>query len=106
MGRIEDRLADCVGFEWDEANVEKNWKAHGVTPSEAEDVFFHDPLLIRSDVQHSQREKRYYSLGESAAGRRLFVAFTIRKRHVRVISVRDMNDRETEAYEKFEKRSS
>ena len=89
-------LDDCVGFDWDEANAQKNWERHRVTPEEAEEVFFNEPLVVRSDVRHSQREKRYYALGQTSFGRYLFVAFTIRRKLIRVISVREMNRREQE----------
>jgi uncharacterized DUF497 family protein len=91
-------LDACTGFEWDETNTHKNWERHGVTPEEAEDVFFNEPLVVLSDVQHSRREKRYYALGRTDGGRYLFVAFTIRGSLLRVISVRDMNRRERRAY--------
>jgi uncharacterized DUF497 family protein len=98
-----DPLDLCTGFEWDDANTRKNWERHGVTPAEAEDVFFNEPLVVRSDVQHSKREKRYYTLGRTDEGRYLFVAFTIRGSLLRVISVRDMNRRERNAYADHEK---
>ena len=98
-------LEDCVGFDWDEANAHKNWERHRVTPEEAEDVFFHEPLVIRSDPRHSKREKRYYALGHTAIGRRLFVVFTIRRKLIRVISVRDMNRNESNVYESYEEES-
>jgi uncharacterized DUF497 family protein len=66
----------------------------GLTPEEAEEVFFHEPLVVRSDVQHSKGEKRHYALGQTSAGRRLFVVFTVRRKLIRVISVRDMNRNE------------
>ena len=92
-----DPLEDCSGFNWDDANTDKNWERHQVTPEEAEDVFFHEPLTVRSDVRHSKREKRYYALGHTGAGRQLFVVFTVRRELIRVISARDMNRNETEA---------
>jgi uncharacterized DUF497 family protein len=55
-----------------------------------------------SDLRHSSREKRYYALGQTRASRRLFVAFTIRRKLIRVISVRDMNRNEASAYERLE----
>ena len=102
MAERKDRLDACTGFEWDEENAHKNWLRHQVTPEEAEDVFFNEPLVIRSDVRHSKQEKRYYALGQTSGGRCLFVAFTIRHSLLRVISVRDMNQREREAYAKRE----
>ena len=94
MAEHKDPLEVCTGFEWDEANIQKNWERHRVTTEEAEDVFFNDPLVVRSDVQHSKGEKRYYALGRTDSGRYLFVAFTIRGLLFRVISMRDMNRRE------------
>ena len=77
-----------------------------MTPEEAEDVFFHEPLVVRSDVRHSKDEKRYYALGQTAAGRRLFIVFTVRRKLIRVISARDMNRNETETYERYEEETS
>jgi uncharacterized DUF497 family protein len=101
-----DPLAACIGFDWDDANLAKNWEQHRVTPEEAEDAFFHDPFVLRSDPGHSKREKRYWALGKTARGRRLFVAFTIRRNLIRVISVRDMSRREDEEYQRHEKSDS
>jgi uncharacterized protein len=101
----KDSLNACTGFDWDEANAHKNWERHRVTPEEAEDIFFNEPLVVRGDVRHSKREKRYYALGQTGDGRYLFVAFTIRGPLLRVISVRDMNQREKEAYAHHEKES-
>jgi len=98
-----DPIDDCLGFEWDDANAQKNWEQHRVTPYEAEDVFFNEPLVVRSDIRHSKNEKRYYALGQTNGGRYLFVAFTVRRSLLRVISVRDMNRKERDAYAKHEK---
>jgi len=86
-----DPLENCAGFDWDDGNLHKNWERHRVTPEGAEDVFFHEPLVVRGDVRHSKGEKRYYALEQTSAGRRLFVAFTMRADLIRVISLRDMN---------------
>lgn len=101
-----DPLESCTGFDWDEANAQKNWNRHGVTPEEAEDVFFHEPLVVRSDPRHSKGEKRDYALGQTGSERKLFIAFTIRRNLIRVISVRDMNGNETAIYAKYEKENS
>lgn len=100
-----DPLENCTGFDWDEANTVKIRERHRVTPAEAEDIFFHQPFVVRSDVRHSKTEKRYYALGQTGAGRRLFVVFSIRRRLIRVISARDMNRNETETYERYEENS-
>jgi uncharacterized DUF497 family protein len=49
------------------------------------------------------KEKRFRILGETLTGRRLFVAFTVRRKLIRVISARDMNRKENEAYARYEK---
>jgi len=93
-----DPLRGCTGFDWDEGNATKNWVRHRVSRPECEEVFFLAPLVLE-DVGHSQDERRYLALGETAAGRHLFVAFTIRRDRIRVISARPMSRRERRAYE-------
>ena len=88
-----------TGFEWDDGNRDKNWEKHQVSNSECEEVFFNLPLLLQPDKSHSQSEARYYVLGQTNAGRRLFIVFTIREKKVRVISARDMSRRERMIYE-------
>jgi len=67
-------LSSITGFDWDENNREKNWNKHGVLASECEEVFFNWPLLLQPDPSHSQKESRYYVLGHTNPGRRLFIA--------------------------------
>lgn len=92
-------FSQLSGFEWDENNREKNWEKHGVLASECEDIFFNLPLVIRVDTSHSQNEPRYYALGQTLAGRRLYIVFTIGGENIRVISARDMSRKERNAYE-------
>jgi uncharacterized protein len=95
----DDPLDGCTGFDWDDGNLEKNWQLHRVAFWEAEEVFFNDPLLLRSDRAHSASEARYFALGRTDGGRLLFISFTIRARTLlRVISARDMTRREASAY--------
>ena len=101
-----DPLEDCIGFDWDDANAHKNWERQQVTPEEAEDVFFNEPLVVRGDIRHSKLEKRYYVLGHTDAGRRLFIVFVVRRKLIRVISARDMNRNETETYGRYEEETS
>jgi hypothetical protein len=99
MVKPQDRLRECTGFEWDAGNDTKNWDRHDVTGGECEQVFFNRPLLVRRDREHSQTEPRAFALGQTDAGRLLFVAFTVRGTRVRVISARDMTARERQRYE-------
>lgn len=86
------------GFEWDEGNARKNEK-HGVTASEAEQVFFNQPLLMLEDARHSQVELRFHALGITHTGRKLHITFTVRGTRIRVISARDMHRKERNIYE-------
>jgi len=92
------RLHDCLGFEWDKGNIDKNWIKHGVSSSECEQIFFNRPLLIQNDIVHSELEERYYALGKTDTNRFLFVVFTIRNNFIRVISARDMSRKERRMY--------
>lgn len=95
---IHEILAECMGFDWDEFNIHKNWDKHQVTWWECEEVFMSEPLLLKEDAKHSATEERYYVLGDTADGRRLFVSFTIRGRKIGPISARDMSRKERKIY--------
>lgn len=89
-----------TGFDWDEGYRQKNWNRHQVSTSECEEVFFNLPLLLQDDPGHSQNEPRCYVLGQTNSARLLFIAFTVRKDKIRVISARDMSRKEREVYER------
>ena len=78
-------------FDWDEGNTGKNWEKHRVSDQECEEVFFDPWLIVHYDKGHSIEEDRYYVLGKTLAGRRLFIVFTTRDDKIRVISARDMS---------------
>ncbi len=96
----EDRFLDWEGFDWDEGNLVKNWEKHGVSASECEQVFFNNPLIAGLDARHSDREPRHHALGITDAGRKLFLAFTVRTNLIRIISARDMSRRERKVFDK------
>jgi hypothetical protein len=91
-------LDNVNGFEWDEGNRDKNWINHQVTTGECEEVFFNLPLFLQADLTHSEREARSFVLGHTNEGRYLFIVFTIRSDKIRVISARDMSNKERTAY--------
>ncbi len=93
-------LDDITGFEWDDGNIYKNEKKHGIKWQEIEEVFFNEPLLIYEDFKHSKDECRCYALGKTDEEKMLFVVFTKRNKKIRVISDRKMNKKEREIYEK------
>ncbi len=99
-------IENCEGFEWDEGNSNKNFYLHNATDGECQDIFFNLPLIIAADKAHSNDEKRFFALGRTDAIRRLFIAFIVRNKLIRVISVRDMTKSENRKYAKKIKRDS
>ena len=93
-------LSKVIGFDWDEGNARKNDR-HDVSTAEAEQVFFNFPLLVLSDLKHSEAEPRFHALGKTHEGRRLHLTFTLRNAEqlIRVISARDMHRKERVTYE-------
>jgi uncharacterized protein len=95
-------FARIEGFEWDKGNERKNIATHGVSQSEAEQIFFNQPLRITTDSIHSAHEPRWLALGVTDKGRRLLVVFTLRaaETKIRVISARDTSKKERRIYGK------
>lgn len=94
-------LAQITGFDWDKGNARKSADKHGVRQSEAEQVFFNQPLLLIEDIKHSQDEPRYHALGITDDHRQLYITFTLRAAGtlIRVISARVMHRKERRIYE-------
>lgn len=93
-------LPKPIVFQWDEGNIRKNLERHNVTTQEAEEIFVLEPFLIGEDTKHSTAtEQRFSGLGQTKRKRRLFVAFTIRDKQIRIISIRDMKQIERNHYE-------
>ncbi|MBI5638806.1 MAG: BrnT family toxin [Nitrospirae bacterium] len=93
-------LRGIEGFEWDSGNTRKNEK-HGVTQTEAEQVFVNEPLLLLPDKKHSHGEPRFHALGKTNEERLLHVSFTLRSSgtKIRIISARAMHRKERSIYE-------
>lgn len=85
-------------FEWDEGNIGKN-KKHKVEDKEAEEVFIDPNKKIFKDHLHSNGEERFRIVGRTKKERLLFIAFTLRKRKIRIISARNINKKEVYLYE-------
>ena len=94
-------FSNVAGFDWDEGNERKNITKHGVSNTEAEQVFFNQPLMVLSDDRHSVSESRFHALGVTDSGRTLHITFTLRQADtlIRVISARDMSRKERQSYE-------
>ncbi len=98
-------LASVIGFDWDAGNARKSQDKHVVLQSEAEQIFFNQPLIVLADEKHSQNEPRYHALGTTGDDRRLHISFTLRAKGtlIRVISARDMHSKERTVYEQAQK---
>lgn len=93
------KLSDYKSFEWDKGNTDKNYKKHGVLSNEAEESFLDERALILKDIKHSQKEKRYVLIGKTNEKKILFIVFTLRRKKIRIISVRKANRKEISKYE-------
>lgn len=99
-------LENCEGFEWDDGNSNKNWHLHRVLDGECEEAFFNLPLIVAADKRRKSDEPRFFALGRTDSDRRLFIAFTIRAKLIRVISAREMTRSEERKYEEKAKRDT
>jgi uncharacterized DUF497 family protein len=88
------------GLDRDEGNRTKCQK-HGVRLDEIESFFQRQPRYS-PDLAHSALEHRFIAIGQTAAGRPLFVVFTFRERDgqrlIRPISARYMHAKEARRY--------
>lgn len=98
MTDLATLTATLTGFDWDGGNAEKNSERHGVSRSEAEEVFFNRPVVVADDAKHSAHERRFLLLGRTNAERLLAVVFTVRSDRIRVISARPMSRKERGHY--------
>ncbi|MFC1853820.1 BrnT family toxin [candidate division CSSED10-310 bacterium] len=62
--------------------------------------------MVKKDLKYSEEENRYFVLGRTDRNRLLFVVFVIREHYIRVISARDMNERELRKYHEKIKKDS
>ena len=87
-------------FEWDPAKDRRNQEKHGVSFAEAATVF-DDPLQWTiSDPDHSVREHRYLTTGNSKQGKMIIVAHTEESDdRIRIINARTVTQAERRVYE-------
>ena len=89
-----------MDFEWNESKATYNSKKHGVTFSEATEVFGDELSSFVADPDHSYGEERFLLFGKSKRGQHLVVSFTERAEIIRIISARHMTPIERKAYER------
>ena len=88
-------------FEWNNNNATENLKKHGVSFNEVS-TMFSDPLAITyADPEHSIEEYCYLTFGHSAMNQLIVVAHADRDDKIRLISAREMTQRERKDYEQF-----
>ncbi|OFW77015.1 MAG: hypothetical protein A2201_09060 [Alicyclobacillus sp. RIFOXYA1_FULL_53_8] len=80
-------------FDWDVSN-EEHISRHDVTPYEAEEAMT-DPERVGFDAH--DRDKKGV-VGHTEEGRLLLVVYVVRNGMYRVITARDLNDREKRAF--------
>jgi len=97
-----EKLLKCTDFDWDGNDIKKIRAKHKVNPFECKQVFFNEPFVIQDNPARSQKEPRYYVLGQTDKKRLLFVVLTIRRNLIRVISARDVSRKERQVYRERE----
>ena len=92
-------MLKIMQFEWNRGKAESNLKKHGVSFDEAKtgwsDLFNVDLF----DDEHSEGERRFWMVGESAQNRLLIISYTERESKIRVISTRELTPKERKDYE-------
>ena len=71
-------------FEWDSVKDELNQKKHGVSFAMAQIAFLDSNRIILEDLEHDDKEKRFYCLGRVSEGI-MTVRFTYRNNKIRII---------------------
>jgi uncharacterized protein len=75
-------------FEWDEIKARNNVRKHGVSFELARTIF-HDPILLTvADVEHSEAEDRWFSIGCASNGALISVVYLWSEMSPVVIQIR------------------
>ena len=70
-------------FEWDENKNVENFEKHKVSFETAQEAFFDKKRIILKDRKHSDREDRFFCIGNDGDGI-LTVRFTMRNGNIRI----------------------
>jgi uncharacterized DUF497 family protein len=79
---------------WDQETVD-HISNHLVSPEEVEKVLFHDvdtPLMMRG------KGDKYLAYGKTQGGRLLFIVWASKYKKTKIITARDMNEKEKRFY--------
>lgn len=90
-------------FEWDPKKAASNLRKHGVSFIEASEVFS-DPMAIKLfDIDHSEHEERWVTIGQVLSQKLVVAVHTWmedeKNIYIRIISARKATANETKHYE-------
>jgi uncharacterized DUF497 family protein len=88
-----------MDFEWDPRKDATNHRKHGIGFREASTVFGDPFALTFPDLEHSDSEQRFLTIGAAATGSVLVVVHADRGDATRIISARTATPRERRFYE-------
>jgi uncharacterized protein len=80
-------------FEWDAAKAVANERNHSVTFELASSVFYDPHLLTVADLDHSETEQRWFSIGIARNGALLSVLYLWSEADPAVIKIRAISAR-------------
>ncbi len=91
-------------FEWNEIKAASNLQKHGVSFELASSVFNDPRLLTAADLEHSENEERWFSIGLASNGAMLSIAYLwsegdFATTKIRIISARAATQTEIHYYE-------
>jgi uncharacterized protein len=75
-------------FEWDEAKAAANVFKHGISFELASTIFADPGLLTVADLEHSEIEERWFSIGVASDGRILSIVYLWSEPEPRVTKIR------------------
>ena len=89
-------------FEWDDVKAKTNFRKHGVPFQLARTVFSDERILTVADLEHSELEDRWISIGSASNGGLLTVVYlwseTSTATKIRLISARRATQAEIRYY--------
>jgi uncharacterized DUF497 family protein len=97
-------IAGPFQFEWDEVKADANARKNGVTFELASTVFHDSRLLTVADLEHSDTEERWFSVGSASNGAVLSVVYLwsgadTAATNIRLISARKSTQAESRHYQ-------
>ena len=75
-------------FEWDEIKAAHNVRKHGITFDLARTVFLDRRLLTIADLDHSEAEERWFSIGAASTGALISVVYLWEETSAAIIKIR------------------